>query len=437
MGSYKKLQHFPKNFALLSIGKNFKTQKAERLRERYSKEKNLATKKPKNLDDITKKYGEDREKALKEALTTIEKDFGKGALMRMGENANQKISVISSGSLALDIALGAGGYPRGRIVEIYGPESSGKTTVALHAVAQVQKEGGIAAYIDAENALDPAYAQALGVNIDELLLSQPDYGEQGLQIAEKLISSGAIDMVVIDSVAALTPRAEIDGEIGDSSVGLQARMMSQAMRKLAGAINKTKTIAIFINQLREKVGVMFGSPETTPGGRALKFYASVRLDVRGSKKVEEGSGDNKTAIGKETTIKVVKNKVAPPFKKAQVEIMFGEGISKTGELLTIATDLDIVKKSGSWFAYNDEKIGQGAEKSKTYLKEHPEVFDEIDKKVREHFGLNTTPAAEPAPEAETTPAKKSTKKPSKAKTAAKEEESEAVELELEELEIEE
>ena len=347
----------------------------------------MATKKKTNFDDITKKYGAERDKALADALALIEKDFGKGSLMRLGEAANQKVSVVSSGSLALDIALGAGGYPKGRIVEIYGPESSGKTTVALHAVAAVQKEGGIAAFIDAENALDPEYAKALGVNIDELLLSQPDYGEQGLQIAEKLITSGAVDLVVIDSVAALVPKAEIDGEIGDSSVGLQARMMSQAMRKLAGHINKTKTTAIFINQLREKVGVMFGSPETTPGGRALKFYASVRLDVRGSTKIEEGSGDNKTQIGKITKIKVVKNKVAPPFKVALVDIMFGEGISRTGELLNIAVDEGIIKKSGAWFAYNDEKIGQGAEKAKNYLKEHQEIFDEIDHKVRTAHGL--------------------------------------------------
>ncbi|WP_270344969.1 recombinase RecA [Lactococcus petauri] len=347
----------------------------------------MATKKKKKLEDITKKYGAEREKALKDALDLIEKDFGKGSLMRLGEAASQKVQVTSSGSLALDIALGAGGYPKGRIIEIYGPESSGKTTVALHAVAQVQAEGGIAAFIDAEHALDPVYAAAIGVDIDQLLLSQPDYGEQGLQIAEKLIESGAVDLVVVDSVAALTPRAEIDGEIGDSTVGLQARMMSQAMRKLAAGINKTKTTAIFINQLREKVGVMFGSPETTPGGRALKFYASVRLDVRGSTKIEEGSGDNKTAIGKLTKIKVVKNKVAPPFKVALVDIMFGEGISKTGELLTIAVEEGIVKKAGAWFSYNDEKIGQGAEKAKSFLKDNPEIFNEIDRKVRQNHGL--------------------------------------------------
>ncbi|MDY5175395.1 recombinase RecA [Lactococcus lactis] len=386
----------------------------------------MATKKKTNFDDITKKYGAERDKALADALALIEKDFGKGSLMRLGEAANQKVSVVSSGSLALDIALGAGGYPKGRIVEIYGPESSGKTTVALHAVAAVQKEGGIAAFIDAENALDPEYAKALGVNIDELLLSQPDYGEQGLQIAEKLITSGAVDLVVIDSVAALVPKAEIDGEIGDSSVGLQARMMSQAMRKLAGHINKTKTTAIFINQLREKVGVMFGSPETTPGGRALKFYASVRLDVRGSTKIEEGSGDNKTQIGKITKIKVVKNKVAPPFKVALVDIMFGEGISRTGELLNIAVDEGIIKKSGAWFAYNDEKIGQGAEKAKNYLKEHQEIFDEIDHKVRTAHGL-----LDEAEVAETTEDTSTKAKATKDKKEEKVVETEEIELELE------
>lgn len=355
-------------------------------------------KKQKKLEEITKKFGEEREKALQTALKTIEKDFGKGAIMRLGERAEQKVQVMSSGSLALDIALGAGGYPKGRIVEIYGPESSGKTTVALHAVAQAQKDGGIAAFIDAEHALDPAYAAALGVNIDELLLSQPDSGEQGLEIAGKLIDSGAVDLVVIDSVAALVPRSEIDGDMGDNHVGLQARMMSQAMRKLGSSINKTKTIAIFINQLREKVGVMFGSPETTPGGRALKFYASVRLDIRGSKQIS-GTGDEKdTSIGKETKIKVVKNKVAPPFREAFVDIMYGEGISKTGELLKIASDLEIVKKSGAWYSYNDEKIGQGAENSKKFLAEHPEIFDEIDHKVRVHYGLIEEDATEQAEE---------------------------------------
>ena len=331
-------------------------------------------KKQKKLDDISKKFGDEREKALNDALKLIEKDFGKGSIMRLGERAEQKVQVMSSGSLALDIALGAGGYPKGRIIEIYGPESSGKTTVALHAVAQAQKEGGIAAFIDAEHALDPSYAAALGVNIDELLLSQPDSGEQGLEIAGKLIDSGAVDLVVVDSVAALVPRAEIDGDIGDSHVGLQARMMSQAMRKLGASINKTKTIAIFINQLREKVGVLFGNPETTPGGRALKFYASVRLDVRGNTQIK-GTGDQKdTNVGKETKIKVV-------------EIMYGEGISRTGELVKIATDLDIIQKAGAWYSYNGEKIGQGSENAKKFLADHPEIFDEIDHKVRVHFGL--------------------------------------------------
>jgi len=332
-------------------------------------------KKPKKLDEISKKFGAEREKALNDALKLIEKDFGKGSIMRLGERAEQKVQVMSSGSLALDIALGSGGYPKGRIIEIYGPESSGKTTVALHAVAQAQKEGGIAAFIDAEHALDPAYAAALGVNIDELLLSQPDSGEQGLEIAGKLIDSGAVDLVVVDSVAALVPRAEIDGDIGDSHVGLQARMMSQAMRKLGASINKTKTIA------------MFGNPETTPGGRALKFYASVRLDVRGSTQIK-GTGDQKdTNVGKETKIKVVKNKVAPPFKEAFVEIMYGEGISKTGELLKIASDLDIIKKAGAWYSYKNEKIGQGSENAKKYLADNPEIFDEIDHQVRVQFGL--------------------------------------------------
>lgn len=348
----------------------------------------MAKKSGKKLDEITKKFGDERKKALDDALKTIEKDFGKGAVMRLGERAEQKVQVMSSGSLALDIALGAGGYPKGRIIEIYGPESSGKTTVALHAVAQAQKEGGIAAFIDAEHALDPLYAQALGVNIDELLLSQPDSGEQGLEIAGKLIDSGAVDLVVIDSVAALVPRAEIDGDIGDSHVGLQARMMSQAMRKLSASINKTKTIAIFINQLREKVGVMFGNPETTPGGRALKFYASVRLDVRSTSNKVEGTGDQKgSVIGRETKIKVVKNKVAPPFKEALVEIMYGEGISAAGELVKIASDLGIIKKAGAWYSYNNAKIGQGSENAKKYLLDHPEILEEIDRKVRVHFGL--------------------------------------------------
>ena len=351
-------------------------------------------KKQKKLDDISKKFGDEREKALNDALKLIEKDFGKGSIMRLGERAEQKVQVMSSGSLALDIALGAGGYPKGRIIEIYGPESSGKTTVALHAVAQAQKEGGIAAFIDAEHALDPSYAAALGVNIDELLLSQPDSGEQGLEIAGKLIDSGAVDLVVIDSVAALVPRAEIDGDIGDSHVGLQARMMSQAMRKLGASINKTKTIAIFINQLREKVGVMFGNPETTPGGRALKFYASVRLDVRGNTQIK-GTGDQKdTNVGKETKIKVVKNKVAPPFKEAEFDIMFGQGISKEGDILDLAADAGIINKSGAWYAYNGEKIGQGRENAKNYLKENPLICEEVEAKVRAKYSPEEDEAAE-------------------------------------------
>ena len=334
--------------------------------------------KQKKLDDISKKFGDEREKALNDALKLIEKDFGKGSIMRLGERAEQKVQVMSSGSLALDIALGAGGYPKGRIIEIYGPESSGKTTVALHAVAQAQKEGGIAAFIDAEHALDPSYAAALGVNIDELLLSQPDSGEQGLEIAGKLIDSGAVDLVVVDSVAALVPRAEIDGDIGDSHVGLQARMMSQAMRKLGASINKTKTIAIFINQLREKVGVMFGNPETTPGGRALKFYASVRLDVRGNTQIK-GTGDQKdTNVGKETKIKVVKNKVAPPFRRAEFDIMFGEGISRAGEIIDLGAELGIIKKSGSWFSYNDTKIAQGRDAAKQVILDNPELAEELE-----------------------------------------------------------
>ncbi|HEM2745822.1 TPA: recombinase RecA [Streptococcus suis] len=347
----------------------------------------MAKKPTKKLEDITKKFGDERKKALDDALKSIEKDFGKGAVMRLGERAEQKVQVMSSGSLSIDIALGAGGYPKGRIIEIYGPESSGKTTVALHAVAQAQKDGGIAAFIDAEHALDPAYAAALGVNIDELLLSQPDSGEQGLEIAGKLIDSGAVDLVVVDSVAALVPRAEIDGDIGDSHVGLQARMMSQAMRKLGASINKTKTVAIFINQLREKVGVMFGNPETTPGGRALKFYASVRMDVRGNTQIK-GTGDKKDQnVGKETKVKIVKNKVAPPFKEAVVEIMYGEGISHTGELIEIGSNLGIIQKAGAWYSYNGEKIGQGSENAKKFLADNPAIFDEIDRKIRVHYGL--------------------------------------------------
>lgn len=328
----------------------------------------------------------DRQAALEKALSKIEKQFGKGSIMRMGEAAATQISVVSSGSIAIDLALGVGGFPRGRIIEIYGPESSGKTTVALHAIAEVQKAGGIAAFIDAEHALDPVYAEKLGVNIDELLISQPDTGEQALEIVDALVSSGAVDIVVIDSVAALVPKAEIDGEMGDSHVGLQARLMSQALRKLSGSINKSKTITIFINQLREKVGVMFGNPETTPGGRALKFYASIRLEVRRAEQIKQGE----EIIGSRTKIKVVKNKVAPPFKQADVDIMFGEGISKEGSLIDIASELNIIKKSGAWYSYEDQRLGQGRENIKTYFKEHPEFMQMIEQKVREYYNLIPT-----------------------------------------------
>ncbi|MGO1969426.1 MAG: recombinase RecA [Levilactobacillus brevis] len=332
---------------------------------------------------------DERQAALDKALKKIEKDFGKGSIMRLGDNSNLEVETVPSGSLALDVALGVGGYPRGRIVEIYGPESSGKTTVALHAVAEVQKRGGTAAYIDAENALDPAYATALGVNIDDLLLSQPDTGEQGLQIADALISSGAIDIVVVDSVAALVPRAEIEGEMGDAHVGLQARLMSQALRKLSGTINKTKTIALFINQIREKVGVMFGNPETTPGGRALKFYATVRLEVRRAEQIKDGTD----VIGNRTRIKVVKNKVAPPFKRAEVDIMYGQGISQTGELLDMAVEKDIVDKSGSWYSYGEDRIGQGRENAKQYLADHPDMMAEVNQRVRAAYGVGDEEAA--------------------------------------------
>lgn len=322
----------------------------------------------------------DRQAALEMALRQIEKQFGKGSIMKLGEaQASLQVETIPSGALALDIALGVGGYPKGRIIEIYGPESSGKTTVALHAIAEAQKLGGTAAFIDAEHALDPVYAQNLGVNIDELLLSQPDTGEQALEIAEALVRSGAVDIIVIDSVAALVPKAEIDGEMGDNYVGLQARLMSQAMRKLSGAINKSKCIAIFINQIREKVGVMFGNPETTPGGRALKFYSSIRLEVRRAETIKQGN----EMVGNRTKIKVVKNKVAPPFRQAEVDIMYGEGISREGSIVDIATELDILQKSGAWYSYKGERLGQGRENVKQYLKEHPEVAEEIEKQIRE------------------------------------------------------
>ncbi|MFC6464772.1 recombinase RecA [Marinilactibacillus sp. GCM10026970] len=328
---------------------------------------------------------DDRKKALDVALSKIEKNFGKGSIMKMGEKIDTQVKTVPSGSLALDVALGIGGYPRGRIIEVYGPESSGKTTVALHAIASIQANGGIAAFIDAEHALDPKYARALGVDIDELLLSQPDTGEQALEIADALVSSGAVDMVVIDSVAALVPRAEIDGEMGASHVGLQARLMSQALRKLSGSINKTKTIALFINQIREKVGVMFGSPETTPGGRALKFYATVRLEVRRSEAIKSG----KDMTGNKTKIKVVKNKVAPPFKVALVDIMYGEGISQVGELVDMGSDAEIIDKAGAWYSYGEERIGQGRENSKQYLLDHPEMRLEIEKRVRVAYDIGS------------------------------------------------
>ncbi|SEO31262.1 RecA protein [Amphibacillus marinus] len=333
----------------------------------------------------------DRKQALDMALKSIEKQFGKGSIMKLGEQAEQKIATVSSGSLALDVALGVGGYPRGRVIEIYGPESSGKTTVSLHAIAESQKNGGTAAFIDAEHALDPVYARKLGVNVDELLLSQPDTGEQALEIAEALVRSGAVDIVVIDSVAALVPKAEIEGEMGDTHVGLQARLMSQALRKLSGAINKSKTTAIFINQIREKVGVMFGNPEVTPGGRALKFYSSVRLEVRRAEAIKQGND----MVGNRTRIKVVKNKVAPPFKQAEVDIMYGEGISREGEMLDIASDLDIVLKSGAWYSYNEERLGQGRENSKQFLKENEDIASEIYHAVRRHYNMDESGDDEP------------------------------------------
>ena len=324
--------------------------------------------------------------ALNQALGKIEKEFGKGSVMKLGEATSMAIDVISTGSIGLDIAVGIGGLPKGRIIEVYGPESSGKTTVALHTVAEAQKQGGIAAFIDAEHALDPVYAKALGVDIDNLIISQPDTGEQALEIAEALIRSGAIDIVVVDSVAALVPRAEIEGDMGDSHVGLQARLMSQALRKLTGSIKKSNCVAIFINQLREKVGIMFGNPETTTGGRALKFYSSVRLDVRKIDTIKQGD----KVLGSRTRVKVVKNKVAPPFKQAEFDIMYGEGISKVGDLLDIASDIDIVKKSGAWYSYNDTKLGQGRENVKKFLQDNPDLIKEIDEKVRHYYKLDET-----------------------------------------------
>lgn len=324
-----------------------------------------------------------RQAALDSALKQIEKQFGKGSVMKLGADSQLKIETVPTGSIALDAALGVGGYPRGRIIEIYGAESSGKTTFALHAIAEVQKLGGNAAFIDAEHSLDPVYAQSLGVDIENLLLSQPDTGEQGLEIAEALVRSGAIDVIVVDSVAALVPEAEIEGEMGDSHIGLQARLMSQAMRKLSGAISKSKTIAIFINQIREKVGVMFGNPETTPGGRALKFYATIRLEVRRGEQLKQGSD----IIGSAAKVKVVKNKVAPPFRTAVIDIMYGQGISKEGEIVDLGVEFDIINKSGSWYAYNGEKIGQGRENAKNFLKSNPEIMLDVENKIRENLSI--------------------------------------------------
>jgi recombination protein RecA len=323
----------------------------------------------------------EREKALETALSQIEKQFGKGSVMKMGENLSMTVEAISTGAMALDMALGIGGLPRGRIVEIYGPESSGKSTLALHVVAEAQRNGGICAYIDAEHAMDPVYARAIGVDVDELLISQPDTGEQALEIADVLIRSGALDVIVIDSVAALTPRAEIEGEMGDSHVGLQARLMSQALRKLTGTINKSQTICIFINQLREKIGISYGSPEVTPGGRALKFYSSVRLDIRRVEQIKDGS----EMTGNRTRVKVVKNKCAPPFRVAEFDIMFGTGISREGSILDVAVDLGIVKKSGAWFTYEGEQLGQGRENAKQFLQNTPELAIELDQRIRQEF----------------------------------------------------
>ncbi|HEY0517875.1 MAG TPA: recombinase RecA [Ilumatobacteraceae bacterium] len=325
----------------------------------------------------------DREKALDVALAAIDKQFGKGSIMRMGEKTSMGIEAIQTGALSLDLALGVGGLPRGRVVEIFGPESSGKSTLAMHVVAEAQRNGGICAYIDAEHAMDPVYASAIGVDIDQLLISQPDTGEQALEIVDMLVRSGAVDVVVIDSVAALTPRAEIEGEMGDTHVGLQARLMSQALRKLTANLSRTNTVAIFINQLREKIGVMFGSPETTPGGRALKFYSSVRLDIRRIESIKDGA----EIVGNRTRVKVVKNKVAPPFRQAEFDIMYGKGISREGTLLDIAVDMGIIKKSGAWFTYEGEQLGQGRENAKNFLSENPEIMVEVSEKIRVEAGI--------------------------------------------------
>lgn len=333
---------------------------------------------------------ENKEKALTFAISQIEKAHGKGSIMKMGENATDNIEVISSGALSLDLALGVGGYPKGRIVEIYGPESAGKSTLSLHAVAEAQKAGGVCAYIDTEHALNAQYAEQLGVSLESLLLSQPDYGEQALEIAETLVRSGAVDMIIIDSVAALVPKSEIEGDMGDSQVGVQARLMSQALRKLTGIVSKSNTIVIFVNQIREKIGVMFGNPETTPGGRALKFYSSIRIDIRRIEAVKSGVD----IVGSKVKVKIVKNKVAPPFKFTELEIVFGKGVSKEGDLLDLALNFDIIEKSGTWFSYGDDRMGQGRESARRYLSEHPEKASEIEGKIKAALGLDTK--AEPA-----------------------------------------
>ncbi len=359
---------------------------------------------------------ENKKKALEAAISKMEKDFGKGAVMRLGDtNAIESVEVVSTGALSLDIALGLGGVPKGRVVEIYGPESSGKTTVSLHMAAEIQKRGGIAVFIDAEHALDPKYAKNIGVDIDELYISQPDTGEQALEIAEMLVRSGAVEIIVIDSVAALVPKAEIDGDMGDSHIGLQARLMSQALRKLTPVVSKSKCIVIFINQLREKIGIMFGNPEVTTGGRALKFYASVRMDVRKIDQIKEGG----ERIGNRTRVKVVKNKIAPPFKEAEFDIMFGEGISKTGDILDLAAENGIINKSGAWYAYEGNKIGQGRENAKQYLKDNPAVCKEVEVKVRELFNLETEFSDLPASDQEDK-GKTEDRKTSKEKEAAEE-----------------
>ena len=357
---------------------------------------------------------EDKKKALEAAIAKLEKDFGKGTVMKLGEpGAHAAVETVPTGCLSLDLALGLGGVPKGRVIEVYGPESSGKTTVALHMIAEVQKRGGIAGFVDAEHALDPVYAKSIGVDIDELYISQPDSGDQALEITETMVRSGAIDIIVIDSVAALVPRQEIEGDMGDSHVGLQARLMSQALRKLTPVISKSNCVVIFINQLREKVGVMFGNPETTTGGRALKFYASVRMDVRRIETLKQ-SGE---MVGNRTRIKIVKNKIAPPFKEAEFDIMFGKGISKEGDLLDLAAGIDVINKSGAWYAYKGEKIGQGRENAKAYLSEHPELMEELDRKVRSHYKLNGE--GEEAEEADELKLTKKAKEPAKADAAGK------------------